>query len=201
MTASMKRLSLIVYLLLFPVSDFCGRAPAARDFEKLEGHWVENRWNDGDSFHVRIKGHREVIFRLYFVDTPECEAVYLDRIKEQAEYFNISESAALDIGREARVFVRRILQKKFTVHTRWRVARGRSNQLRYYAVIHDSAGRDLCESLVSAGLARIYGVRTPLPDEESSRDYLSRLRALETEAKSERRGAWAKTGNVSGSAL
>jgi hypothetical protein len=31
-----------------------------------------------------------VIFRLYFVDTPEEERVYADRIAEQAAHFGIS---------------------------------------------------------------------------------------------------------------
>jgi endonuclease YncB( thermonuclease family) len=52
-------------------------------------------------------------------------------------------------------------------------------------------GRDLNELLVSAGLARIYGTRTPLPDGRDSRTYLPHLRELETQAKAARRGAWA----------
>jgi endonuclease YncB( thermonuclease family) len=28
------------------------------------------RWDDGDSFHVVLPDAKEVIFRLYFVDTP-----------------------------------------------------------------------------------------------------------------------------------
>jgi hypothetical protein len=42
-----------------------------------------------------------VIFRLYFVDTPEEEHVYADRIAEQAAYFGITPDAAIQIGREA----------------------------------------------------------------------------------------------------
>jgi len=53
-------------------------------------------------------------------------------------------------------------------------------------------GRDLNELLVSNGLARIYGTRTPLPDGRTSRDYLAHLAELEAEAKAARRGAWGK---------
>jgi hypothetical protein len=42
-------------------------------------------------------------------------------------------------------------------------------------------GKDRNELLVSAGLARIYGTRTPLPDGRDSREYLAHLRELESE--------------------
>ena len=63
---------------------------------------------------------------------------------------------------------------------------------RYYAIVVTADGRDLNELLVSAGLARIYGTRTPLPDGRDSRTYLVHLRELETQAKAARRGAWGK---------
>jgi len=45
---------------------------------------------------------------------------------------------------------------------------------------------------VSAGLARVYGTRRPLPDGRDSREYLAHLRELESEAKAAKRGAWGK---------
>jgi len=53
-------------------------------------------------------------------------------------------------------------------------------------------GKDLNELLVSEGLARIYGMRTPLPDGRDSREYLAHLRELELEAKALKRGVGAK---------
>ncbi len=44
----------------------------------------------------------------------------------------------------------------------------------------------------AAGLARIYGTHTPLPDGRDSREYLAYLRELESEAKAAKRGAWGK---------
>jgi endonuclease YncB( thermonuclease family) len=79
----------------------------------------------GDSFHVLLRDHKEVIFRLYFVDTPEEERVYADRIAEQAAYFGISADAVLAVGHEASEFTKRTLAKPFTTHTRWRRALGR----------------------------------------------------------------------------
>src|SRR4029453_16064911 len=67
-----------------------------------------------------------VILRLYFVDTPEEERVYADRIAEQTAYFGISADAALEVGNEASEFTKRTLAKPFTTYTRWRRAPGRS---------------------------------------------------------------------------
>jgi endonuclease YncB( thermonuclease family) len=59
-----------------------------------------------------------------------------------------------------------------------------------YAIVITQGGRDLNELLVSSGLARIYGTRTPLPDGRDSREYLAHLHALENEAKAAKRGGW-----------
>ena len=60
----------------------------------------------------------------------------------------------------------------------------------YYAMVVTRSGRDLNELLVSNGLARIYGTRTPLPDGRDSRTYLAHLPELENEARAAKRGAW-----------
>jgi endonuclease YncB( thermonuclease family) len=135
---------------------------------------------------------KELIFRLYFVDAPEEERVYTDRIGEQAAYFGISTDAAVEVGREASDLTKQALAKPFTIYTRWRRALGRSVLWRYYAIVFTAEGKDLNELLVSAGLARIYGTRTPLPDGRDSREYLAHLRELESEAKAAKRGAWGK---------
>jgi hypothetical protein len=61
---------------------------------------------------------------------------------------------------------------------------------RYYAIVVTADRHELNELLVSNGLARIYGTRTPLPDGRDSREYLAHLRALEDEAKAAKRGGW-----------
>ena len=71
-----------VLALLAPLS---ARAES-KPFQKVERCKMKaDRWNDGDSFHV-ITGdaQREIVARLYFVDTPEAETAYRDRIDEQA---------------------------------------------------------------------------------------------------------------------
>jgi hypothetical protein len=61
---------------------------------------------------------RSWFFDFNFVDAPEEERVYADRIAEQAAYFGISTDAAVEIGREASEFTKEALAKPFTIHTR-----------------------------------------------------------------------------------
>jgi endonuclease YncB( thermonuclease family) len=190
----MKSVTILVLAVLLPVTSPAQIAASARPFQKLSGCiYKSQRWNDGDSFHVVLPDAKEIIFRLYFVDTPEEERTYAARIAEQATYFRISIDAAIEVAREASDFTKQALAKPFTVETRWRLALGRSTLPRYYAVVTTAEGRDLNELLVNAGLARIYGTRTPLPDGRDSRGYLAHLREVESQAKAARRGAWAKT--------
>jgi endonuclease YncB( thermonuclease family) len=142
--------------LVLPLVAFAQTAPPAQPFQWLNGcSYKSQRWNDGDSFHVILPDRKEVIFRLYFVDTPEEERVYADRIGEQAAYFGISPNAAVEVGREASEFTKQALTKPFTIYTRWRRALGRSAIWRYYAIVVTADGHDLNELLVSNGLARI----------------------------------------------
>jgi len=168
-------------------------APPAQPFQRIDACiYKPQRWNDGDSFHVILPDQKQLIFRLYFVDAPEEERAYADRIVEQAAYFGISTDAAVEVGREASEFTKETLAKPFTIYTRWRRALGRSALWRYYAIVITAEGKDLNELLVSAGLARIYGTRTPLPDGRDSREYLAHMHELESEAKAAKRGAWGK---------
>ena len=118
--------------------------------------YKSQRWNDGDSFHVLLPDQKEVVFRIYFVDTPEEERVYADRIAEQAAYFGISADAVLEVGKEASEFTRRALAKPFTIYTRWRRALGRSANWRYYAIIVTADGhepeRAACQQWTRANL-------------------------------------------------
>jgi endonuclease YncB( thermonuclease family) len=125
---------------------------------------------------------REIVARLYFIDTPEAETAYLDRIAEQAAYFGITTAEATTIAREAAAFTAKRLTAPFTVWTRWRNALGRSAGGRVYVIVI-VGGEDLNESLIANGPARIYGTRTALYDGRDSRTYLARLGELEASAK------------------
>ena len=188
-SSSMFRALLILLLtILSPLSAMAESQP----FQKIEGCKMKaDRWNDGDSFHV-ITGdeQREIVARLYFVDTPEAETAYRDRINEQAAYFGITPQQAATIAHEAAAFTAKRLTAPFTVYTRWRSALGRSELGRVYCIIITADGRDLNELLVENGLARIYGTRTVLYDGRDSRAYLAKLAELEAKAKQLQRGAW-----------
>jgi endonuclease YncB( thermonuclease family) len=178
------------------------REPTVRPGERpaRQGAWqrlekcrlVEHSANDGDSVHILWQGH-DYIFRLYFVDTPETDKSLRDRIAEQAEYWGITPEQTIALGKRAIEFTADRLghgRRDLVVQTRWRDALGRSKQGRSYAFIADKDGRDLGEELVREGLARIFGMRTNLPDGSDVGVYLRRLEAAEREAKAARRGAW-----------
>lgn len=187
-----KQLPLLLALLV------CGTlvAPHARaaEFEKLERcTFVPDMADDGDSFHVKWK-NKEFIFRLYFVDTPETEARYPERVEEQAKYFGITTDEALRIGKTAADFTRRTLGSKgFTVYTRWQDARGESRLPRYYAFVlveDKQAKQQLAELLVANGLARVFGAPAKLPTGMNANTFEAHLRSIESKAKAQRLGAW-----------
>jgi endonuclease YncB( thermonuclease family) len=154
---------------------------------------VENPANDGDSFHVRM-GRRTYIFRLLWVDAPETDDRFPERVAEQSAYFGISTQAVFRAGREAQRFTREFLSRQpFTVYTQFADARGASEKNRYYAIIK-SGDTFLMEALVANGLARIHGIQIMPPGAPSESVMRMRLRGLETEAKRQRRGAWGLSG-------
>jgi endonuclease YncB( thermonuclease family) len=201
MIPRLRFLSFLILLIAFALptwaQDAPKRAPAARPWEKLENVTIKpGRWDDGDSFHVITADGRDLIFRLYFVDTCEEEKVYADRIRDQAAYFGITDEQTKELGHKSTAFTRKLLEKPFTLHTRWRNALGRSKQARHYAMIMTADGKDLAKELVRNGLARIYGTRTVTWDNHISKTYLAELAELEAEAKREKRGGWSLTEKI-----
>ena len=97
------------------------------------------------------------------------------RSGEQGAYFGLTRVDAVKLGNEAKAFTAAALERPFTVQTRWRKVFGPT---RYYACVFTADGDDLAELLVRNGLARIYGMRTPLPDGRDSRTYLHTLKGL-----------------------
>lgn len=145
---------------------------------------IASPWNDGDSFRVRWGG-RDLSFRLYFVDCPETDARFPQRIAEQAAYFGIEARDALVTGFAASRFARSVLSQKFTVRTQWADALGSGHDRRFYATVQ-VGGRDLAEMLVVRGYARIHGV-TPMGESGLTLESLERK---ESSARMARLGAW-----------
>lgn len=142
--------------------------------------------NDGDSFHILHDG-KEYIIRLYYVDAPESNDTFPDRLRDQAEYFQVDESDAMRLGKEAGRFTERLLAKgPFTVVTRWEDAKGNSRLPRYFGFVITEDG-DLDELLMAEGLVRLHGMRVDGP--LGSQKYQA-LKRLEQEARRERLGAW-----------
>ena len=150
--------------------------------------YVSNNSNDGDSFHVKAGG-KEYLFRLYFVDAPETDTAFPDRIAEQAKYFEVTPEQVVKIGETAKRFTKEKLGAEFTVRTSMHGARGQSQMERYYAFVETSSG-NLAELLVENGLARVYGAEAkPVGLSHVNRQW-ARLERLEREAKNDKRGAW-----------
>src|SRR4030095_2619828 len=149
---------------------------------------IANPANDGDSFHVSAGGE-EYLFRLYFVDAPETDAMVPGRLVEQGKYFGITVPQAIEVGQATKEFTQERLSQPFTVFTHMSDAMGSSRLPRVYAFVQTKEG-DLGEQLVRNGLARPYGFKAAPPGLKSSRIELEKLQQLEDEAKREKIGAW-----------
>jgi len=151
--------------------------------------WVQSPLNDGDSFMVRHEKEAS-IFRLYWVDAPESTDKYIERVREQARYFSITEETITETGELAKRYSRNFLRGKFKVHTRWKDARSDDNK-RYFAII-EKDGQYLSQELIAQGLARIYGMPADdkWPDGPKPRTYLGRLKNSERHAQREEEGIW-----------
>ena len=107
---------------------------------------IANPANDGDSFDVSA-GDKEYLFRLYFVDAPETDAMVPGRLVEQAKYFGITVPQAIEVGQAAKEFVRERLSAPFTVFTHMSGAMGQSRLERFAAFVQTKDG-DLGEQLL-----------------------------------------------------
>jgi endonuclease YncB( thermonuclease family) len=166
---------------------------------------VDAPWADGDSFPVRTPDGQVHTVRLYGADCLEQHVAGetdARRLRAQRRYFGITaarpdaaESIALakDLARQAAAETRRLLRKPFTIHTSFADARGDGKHKRIYAFVFDAAGTDLAAHLVSAGLARAYGVSRSTRDGESADDYREFLADRELQAAKHGAGIWAHT--------
>ena len=184
---------------LFCIVLMASTALAGRFYKYEECKLIPNKYNDGDSFHVKTKS-RHYIMRLYFVDAPETDDSISGRVEEQAEYFGTDKESVIQLGKDATDFTRKFLAKGFTAYSRLKDAKGRSSRPRYFAMISVD-GKYLSNELVRHGLARIYGAPTELPDKTTSRKQWALLRRLEKKAKCEKLGGWNITPDLNGAKI
>lgn len=178
----MKLRSVIVFGGLFL---FGSCALQAEPWETISDcRLIENRYLDGDSFHVQAK-NQDQVFRLYAVDAPETDDKFPERVNEQKKYFSTTKKAILAGGQEAAEFTRKLLQDPFTVETKWVDAKGNSQQPRFFAKVTLADGSDLGMRLIEAGLARSYGMR-----EDVLLSYLNHLDKAQTAAQESGIGLW-----------
>jgi endonuclease YncB( thermonuclease family) len=157
---------------------------------------ADDRNNDGDSFLVR-HGRDEHVLRLYFVDCPEKRRHQYngERIHEQAQYFKISDDAAIQTGLAAKDFTEKLLRKApFDVATKWEEVYSSG---RFYSFVmlpaesgKSSGQRYLCQELIKQGLGRIHTKGADLPTGTPWRKFRDQLRDDEARAKSARKGGW-----------
>ena len=145
--------------------------------------------NDGDSFLVQC-GRERFYARLYFVDAPETNLSFPERVRQQYEYFGVTLDELTRAGARARDLVQVLLrERQFVIHTKKSFAQGRSKATRYYALVQVD-GRYLHEILLSEGLARNRGTIVALPSGEKARVHAKRLQGLEDGARVGLKGLW-----------
>src|SRR5579864_1454124 len=176
-----RPLAFVCIALQLAIVDLSARGP----WVTLDNcHYLTKRPNDGDSFHVSANG-KEYIFRLYFVDAPETDTEFRDRVEEQAKYFGITVEQNTQVGLLAKAYTREKLSGPFSVRTCWEDAMGRSRMQRFYAMVQTNNG-DLSEQLVENGLARIHGIQASPEGLTSARQEWQKLVTLERKAKREK---------------
>ena len=156
----------------------------------LDCVYLADKSNDGDSFLVQC-GREKFFVRLYFVDAPETDLDFPDRVRQQYDYFGVGMDELTRGGSMARDYVNRVLApRRFAVHTRKVFAQGRSKHTRYYGLVQVE-GRYLHELLLEEGLARNRGTRVALPTGAKARAHANALQAIEDRARAFRKGVWA----------
>jgi endonuclease YncB( thermonuclease family) len=181
-------------------------APAPKPLEKLENcTFVPTPWADGDSFQIKTSAGEEHTVRLYGADCIEWHISGKSderRLRAQRQYFGITGAApkaedaielAKGFGKAAAQRTAALLEKPFTIHTRFRDALGDGKHPRIYAFIQCSDGSDLATELVKIGLARAFGVYTDGPEERSADEYEKTLDDIEFQAAKRGLGIWSKT--------
>jgi endonuclease YncB( thermonuclease family) len=184
----LKKACIAALLALCAIS---ATAAEPKKWARLDGcRYIVDKNNDGDSFLVQC-GREKFYARLYFVDTPESDVSFPERVRQQYDYFGVTMDETTRAGARARDFVGAQLRAKpFFIYTKKSFAQGRSENTRYYSLVQID-GRYLHEILLGEGLARNKGTSVELPTGEKGRAHAKALQAIEDRARLERRGLWA----------
>jgi len=188
----MNRLQSILVAVFFAAVAALSAAPVPAGWTALENcRLAQADYADGDSFHVIHRG-RNLLFRLYFVDCPETDMRFPERIQEQMKAFGSDANGIMAAGQRAHAFTADALSRPFTVLTNWEDARGASAQERFYAVVLVE-NKNLAEELVRSGLARAYGMYADYPNEAGGRQFVANLKQFQNQAARSKVGAFAQS--------
>ena len=157
--------------------------------------YLDDRYNDGDSFKIKTRDGRIVEVRAYFVDCAESRdkdfADHRKRVGQQGDYFGgLDYRTTLELGKDAKSLASSTLKgKKLTIYTSWEEV---YTSGRFYAFIEVPGVGWWHEFLVKKGLARIHTKGADLPNGTAWRKQKSHLQDLEKSAKRSRLGGWGK---------
>jgi endonuclease YncB( thermonuclease family) len=166
----------------------------AAEWETLKNPTFDSAsFTDGDSIPL-VTEDGEMIINLYFIDAPETNDRYPDKINEQAQYWGRTVEETIAAGKAAGEFVRTALENNFVVETR-RASIAGGTTPRYYGMIK-IGDRYLSEMLVEAGFARVRGKTHELADGTSAAAFLEKLTPLENTAQTNQTGVWNKNGDI-----
>ena len=190
-----RKKSIYFLVLLLVGSTILSTKIFAKELRRLKNvKYIDNPSNDGDSFTIKA-GRRSYRLRLYYVDCPETSAPTRNdaqRVKEQTRHFGLNSiDDTFKFGNKATTLVKTLLKnKRFTVHTEFADAMGRSKRGRIYGFVTLVGGEDLADRLIKEGLARVYGMARETPTGVSKKRAWAKLRTLEDVAQLKRAGVW-----------
>jgi len=163
---------------------------------------VPTEWADGDSFRVEFPDGSRHTLRLYGVDCMELHVsddTDARRLRAQRRYFGISRFGgdtrtsvrkAKALAQDAAQLTRQHLQSEFTVYTAMADARGDGKHKRIYAFVETAQAQDLGDILVTAGMARAFGVNRSRYDGMHRDEHEQHLADLELLAAKRGAGVW-----------
>ena len=94
---------LLIVLVCLSAAAIAQKIPPSKPFQRSTAAFTSRNGGTTETASTSFcRTRKEVIFRLYFVDTPEEERVYADRIAEQAAILESVLTQALEVGKEAK---------------------------------------------------------------------------------------------------